>query len=87
MLAGFALISTASAQEPDFYRGKEVRWILSAGTGGGYTAELLARAIGPTGKVYGQSRPRPATPPPAPTNTEGNSNPTVAAAPPAATTA
>src|SRR5580693_7563122 len=50
--------------------------------GGGYTTELLARAIGPTGKVYGQSRPRPATPPPAPTNREGNSNPTVAAPPP-----
>jgi len=44
--------------------------------GGGYTTELLARAIGPSGKVYGQSRPRnpnPAsTPPAAP---EGNSNP------------
>lgn len=26
--------------------------------GGGYTTELLARAIGPSGKVYGQSRPR-----------------------------
>jgi predicted methyltransferase len=25
---------------------------------GGYTTELLARAIGPSGKVYGQSRPR-----------------------------
>ncbi|MGC2314926.1 MAG: hypothetical protein WA615_00225, partial [Bradyrhizobium sp.] len=25
---------------------------------GGYTTELLARAIGPLGKVYGQSRPR-----------------------------
>jgi predicted methyltransferase len=24
----------------------------------GYTTELLARSIGPTGKVYGQSRPR-----------------------------
>ena len=55
---------------------------LDVSAGGGYTTELLARAIGPTGKVYGQSRPRPATPPPAPTNAEGNSNPTVAAAPP-----
>src|ERR1700749_208183 len=27
-------------------------------TGGGYTTELLARTIGPTGLVYGQSRPR-----------------------------
>ena len=55
---------------------------LDVSAGGGYTTELLARAIGPTGKVYGQSRPRPATPPPPPTNAEGNSNPTVAAAPP-----
>jgi predicted methyltransferase len=53
---------------------------LDLSAGGGYTSELLARAIGPTGKVYGQSRPRPAvaTPPPAP---EGNSNPNL---PPAA---
>ena len=36
---------------------------LDVSAGGGYTTELLARAIGPTGKVYGQSRPRPATPP------------------------
>ena len=52
--------------------------------GGGYTTELLARSIGPTGKVYGQSRPRPTAPPPRPANPEGNSNPTVkpAAAPP-----
>jgi len=55
---------------------------LDVSAGGGYTTELFARAIGPTGKVYGQSRPRPATPPPAPTNREGNSNPTVAAPPP-----
>jgi predicted methyltransferase len=44
---------------------------------GGYTTELLARAIGPSGKVYGQSRPRDpsrATAPPA--APEGNSNPT-----------
>ena len=26
-------------------------------TGGGYTAELLARAVGPSGQVYGQSQP------------------------------
>ena len=57
---------------------------LDLSAGGGYTTELLARALGPTGKVYGQSRPRPATPPPAPTNPEGNANPsaTPAAAPP-----
>jgi predicted methyltransferase len=44
--------------------------------GGGYTTELLTRAIGPLGKVYGQSRPRDPnrvpTPPAAP---EGTSNP------------
>ena len=48
---------------------------LDLSAAGGYTTELLARGIGPSGKVYGQSRPRPAqpaTPPPAP---EGNSNP------------
>lgn len=55
---------------------------LDLSAGGGYTTELLARSIGPDGKVYGQSRPRPATPPPAPANREGNSNPTVAAPPP-----
>jgi predicted methyltransferase len=55
--------------------------------GGGYTTELLARTIGPLGKVYGQSRPRDpnraTTPPAAP---EGNSNPASApgAAPAAA---
>ncbi len=54
---------------------------LDISSGGGYTTELLARAIGPTGKVYGQSRPRPAAPPPKPANPEGNSNPTVKAEP------
>ena len=35
--------------------------------GGGYTTELIARAVGPTGRVYGQSRPRnPNQPPPGP---------------------
>jgi predicted methyltransferase len=59
---------------------------LDLSAGGGYTTELLARSIGPTGKVYGQSRPRPTAPPPRPANPEGNSNPTVkpAAAPPPA---
>jgi predicted methyltransferase len=34
--------------------------------GGGYTTELLARAIGPTGKVFGQAQPRdPSRPVPA----------------------
>ena len=39
---------------------------LDLSAAGGYTTELLARSIGPTGKVYGQSRPR--DPNPAPTN-------------------
>ncbi len=52
---------------------------LDLSAAGGYTTELLARSIGPTGKVYGQSRPR--DPNPAPTNSavpEGNSNPNLA---------
>ncbi|MBN9090453.1 MAG: class I SAM-dependent methyltransferase [Reyranella sp.] len=57
---------------------------LDLSAGGGYTTELLARSIGATGKVYGQSRPRPTAPPPRPTNPEGNANPsaTPATAPP-----
>ena len=31
---------------------------LDLSAGGGYTTELLARAVGPTGTVYGQSQPR-----------------------------
>src|SRR5580704_16324253 len=58
---------------------------LDLSAAGGYTTELLARAIGPSGIVYGQSRPRDPnrapTPPAAP---EGNSNPTAAGTPPAA---
>ncbi len=58
---------------------------LDLSAAGGYTTELLARAIGPTGKVYGQSRPRPAgQPSPAPAAPEGNSHPSAAAAPAAA---
>jgi predicted methyltransferase len=49
---------------------------LDLSAAGGYTTELLARAIGPSGTVYGQSRPRDPnlapTPPAAP---EGNSHP------------
>jgi predicted methyltransferase len=49
---------------------------LDLSAAGGYTTELLARAIGPTGKVYGQSRPRPAgQPSPAPAAPEGNAYP------------
>jgi len=60
---------------------------LDLSAGGGYTTELLARSIGPTGKVYGQSRPRPVNPAPRPAAPEGNANPSVmpsAAAPPPA---
>ena len=41
---------------------------LDLSAGGGYTTELIARAVGPAGRVYGQSRPRdPNSPsPPAP---------------------
>jgi predicted methyltransferase len=50
---------------------------LDLSAGGGYTTELLARAVGPTGRVYGQSAPpraqdAPASPLVAP---EGNSTP------------
>jgi predicted methyltransferase len=58
---------------------------LDLSAGGGYTTELLARSIGPNGKVYGQSRPRPTQPQTPPPAREGNSNPNLpaAAAPPA----
>src|SRR5260370_30981712 len=58
---------------------------LDLSAAGGYTTDLLARSIGPTGKVHGQSRPRDpnqATTPPA--ASEGNSHPNLA---PAATPA
>ena len=39
---------------------------LDVSAGGGYTTELIARAVGPTGRVYGQSAPRdPSRAPPA----------------------
>ena len=51
---------------------------LDLSAGGGYTTELLARAIGPSGAVYGQSRPRdPNQPAPRPAAPEGNANPTL----------
>lgn len=56
---------------------------LDISAAGGYTTELLARAIGPTGTVYGQSAPPdPNRKPPA--QPEGNANPNAA---PAAATA
>src|ERR1043166_339671 len=48
---------------------------LDLSAAGGYTTELLARAIGPSGAVYGQSRPRPSQPPTPPPAPEGNSHP------------
>src|SRR5215472_11491099 len=59
---------------------------LDLSAAGGYTTELLARSIGPTGKVYGQSRPRDPNQA-APTTSsvpEGNSRPNL---PPVATPA
>ena len=60
---------------------------LDLSAAGGYTTELLARAIGPSGAVYGQSPPPrdPNLAPAPPTAREGNSNPTIASssAPPA----
>jgi len=45
---------------------------LDVSTGGGYTTELLARVIGPTGMVWAQSRPRdPNKPVPRPAAPEG----------------
>jgi predicted methyltransferase len=55
---------------------------LDLSAAGGYTTELLARSIGPTGKVYGQSRPRDPNQVPASSSVaEGNSRPNL---PPAA---
>jgi len=56
---------------------------LDVSAGGGYTTELLARAIGPGGTVYGQSAPRdPNRAPVAPAAPEGNSAPSATPAPP-----
>ncbi len=57
---------------------------LDLSAAGGYTTELLARAIGPSGTVYGQSRARPSQPPTPPAAPEGNSNPTATPSPPPA---
>src|SRR6185436_3206732 len=55
---------------------------LDVSAGGGYTTELLARAIGPAGRVYGQAQPRDPNraPPVAP---EGGSVPSASASAPA----
>lgn len=61
---------------------------LDLSAAGGYTTELLARAIGPSGMIYGQSRPRdPSRPPTPPAAPEGNSRPTAASGTAAATPA
>jgi predicted methyltransferase len=49
---------------------------LDLSAGGGYTTELIARAVGPSGRVYGQSPPRdPARAAPAPAAPEGAATP------------
>jgi predicted methyltransferase len=55
---------------------------LDLSAAGGYSTELLARAIGPSGIVYGQSRPSdPSRTPSPPAAPEGNSRPTAATSP------
>jgi predicted methyltransferase len=53
---------------------------LDLSAAGGYTTELLARAAGPSGRVYGQTPARRTTPPPA--QPEGGAPPMAAAATP-----
>ena len=55
---------------------------LDLSTGGGYSTELLARAVGPTGQVYGQSAPAraPDSPPRPAVTPEGNAAPSAPAA-------
>ena len=62
---------------------------LDVSTGGGYTTELLARVIGPTGLVWAQSRPRnPATPAAVPVQSEsGGAAPAAVPASPSRPTA
>jgi predicted methyltransferase len=58
---------------------------LDLSAGGGYTTELLSRAIGSGGMVYGQSQPRdPNRQPPSPAAPEGNSSPAPVPAAPVA---
>ncbi len=53
--------------------GARAGWtVLDVSTGGGYTAELLSRMVGPTGMVWAQSRPRnPGMPAARPAQPEG----------------
>lgn len=61
--------------------------VLDLSAGGGYTTELLARAVGPTGRAYGQSQPprSPDAPPRSVVAPEGNASPQLASPAPAAT--
>ena len=55
---------------------------LDLSAGGGYTTELLARAVGPSGRVYGQSAPRnPQAPARLPAAPEGAAAPLAVPAP------
>ena len=55
--------------------------VLDVSTGGGYTTELLARVVGPTGLVWGQSPPRkPVSETPRPAAPEGGAAPAADAA-------
>lgn len=58
---------------------------LDLSAAGGYTTELIARATGPTGRVYGQSPPRP--PASRPAQPEGAASPLPMGAPAAASPA
>jgi predicted methyltransferase len=60
---------------------------LDVSTGGGYTTELLARAIGPTGLVWAQSQPRDPVAAPKPAAPEGGASPAVGMPAPQRTTA
>ena len=53
---------------------------LDVSAGRGYTTELIARAVGPTGRVYGQTAPRDGGRP-APAQPEGAATPAAPAAP------
>jgi predicted methyltransferase len=59
---------------------------LDLSTGGGYTTELLARAVGLAGKAYGQSQPPrdPSAAPRPPVTPEGNASPQIVTPAPAA---
>jgi predicted methyltransferase len=58
---------------------------LDVSAGGGYTTELVARSVGPTGRVYGQSAPRVVRA--APAQSESGAMPSAASAPSAAPSA